>query len=394
MKTIVLIAPNVSDTMGGEAIKAFQYAKFLISQGRRVMIIAHSRCRESVESSFAPENYSIIEDEWRQALAWRSVVARPYVGYHFHRAVSERIAELFKPDEVILHYIAPVSPVVRRHPPPGYDFVVGPMTGNIYYPPGFRDRMTKNERIRALGHEAAQRLTGLVSREKGKAAALLVSGYERTRESLLMAGARDSQITDVIDSGVSGLLMDAPRLTQTGENHRFVTLGRLIPYKGYDLAIRGVAAATPKTELDIFGEGYLEPELRALAQDLGVADRVHFRGRLDNSSIGSEYANYRAFVFPTLAEANGIVMQEAMMIGLPVLTFRWGGPAMLADDDSAEFIEPKSEAQVVRELAQGMDRLATDPARAESLSIAGRAIAEAKFDWNKVAASWMATYPE
>ena len=245
-----------------------------------------------------------------------------------------------------------------------------------------------------MGHTAVQQLAGLVSNQKSRASAFMVSGYERTCASLIMAGVRDDQIVDVMDSGVNERLMAMPRLQQSGVNHRFVTIGRLIPYKGYDLAIRAVATAAPEATLDIYGHGYLENDLKALAQSLGVADRVHFKGRLDNSAIAEEYAKYRAFVFSTLAEANGIVMQEAMMIGLPTITLRWGGLAMLADDASAEYIDPVDEAQVVRDLAARMDMLAKNPERAEMISVAARAVSEEKSDWGQVAANWMATYPE
>ena len=64
----------------------------------------------------------------------------------------------------------------------------------------------------------------------------------------------------------------------------------------------------------------LEPDLSA--RGFAAADLV----------AGVEVVSYAGFVTltvdqPTIAEANGIVMQEAMMIGLPVITLRWGGPA-------------------------------------------------------------------
>ncbi len=132
MKTIALVSPNVSETMGGEAIKAFQYAKYLLANGRKVKIFCHARCQFDVTAAFAPDQVEIIDDDWRQKLAWKSVVLRSYIHRHFKKAVAQRIAATMSPADTIIHYIAPVSPVARRYPPAGFDFVIGPMTGNIY----------------------------------------------------------------------------------------------------------------------------------------------------------------------------------------------------------------------------------------------------------------------
>ena len=80
------------------------------------------------------------------------------------------------------------------------------------------------------------------------------------------------------------------------------------------------------------------------------------------------------------------------MLGLPVITLDWGGPAMLADDDSAIYIKPDSQEHVVTGLARAMDRLATDADLAEAISVRARASAEQHFPWETVAASWAEAY--
>ena len=102
--------------------------------------------------------------------------------------------------------------------------------------------------------------------------------------------------------------------------------------------------------------------------------------------------DYRAFVAPSLAEANGISVQEAMMAGLPVICLKWGGPELLADAESAVLIEPRSHDQVVRDIAEAMAALATDPDRANRLASRARTIAEHRFGWNSVASEWQAAY--
>jgi glycosyltransferase involved in cell wall biosynthesis len=93
-------------------------------------------------------------------------------------------------------------------------------------------------------------------------------------------------------------------------------------------------------------------------------------------------------------ESNGIAMQEAMAVGLPVIAVRWGGPAMLADDTAAIYIEPNGEEQVVNDIAAAMNRLAENGDYADAISAKARTIAEQRFAWDVVARSWQAAYEE
>jgi glycosyltransferase involved in cell wall biosynthesis len=195
-------------------------------------------------------------------------------------------------------------------------------------------------------------------------------------------------MVDVLDAGVTTALEPA---RHDGRNPDFVSLGRLIALKGNDLAIRALAAADPDLTLTIHGEGPERAALERLAESLGVAGRVRFAGWLPHAELGRLRA-YRGLIFPTLCESNGIAMQEAMMLGLPVVTLRWAGPAALADDSSAVYIAPDGPEAVVAGLAAAMNRLAGDPAHAAALGAAARARAEAAFDWDRVAASWAAHY--
>jgi len=102
---------------------------------------------------------------------------------------------------------------------------------------------------------------------------------------------------------------------------------------------------------------------------------------------------YRAFVFPSLAEANGIVVQEAMIQGLPVIALDWGGPALLVTPETGILIQPTSEEFVIDQLAISMDKLAEDGDLAEQMSINARARAlEKGFLWSDIIRDWREVY--
>ncbi|MEO0678787.1 MAG: glycosyltransferase family 4 protein [Pseudomonadota bacterium] len=386
-RTRIIVAPNSGEGMGGEAIKAFQHFSHLLETGAEAVLIAHVRSRPRLGALADSPKVILIEDGPAQRLLWRSRVLARGVDMVFHLAAAREIRRRFAPDDVLIHYLCPISPVALRFPPRGYDYVLGPLNGAVAYPPAFRDREGRRAALERVVAGPLQRLLGLLTGEKRRARAVLVSGGPETEASALRAGARPERIVHAVDSGVSERFF-GPRVRHEGVNGRFVALGRFVDYKGFDLAIEALARTPETITLDIFGDGAERPRLEALVRRLGLETRVRFAGWLDNAGLAQRLGAYRGFVFPTLAEANGIVMQEAMAAGVPVIALNWGGPARLAGPDEAIFVEPTGHEEVVAALADAMTRLAEDPERADALSVAARMDAERRFRWSAAAAAW------
>jgi glycosyltransferase involved in cell wall biosynthesis len=394
-RKIVLISERFGHSGGGEAIKGQHYADFLLQQGHDVVVVTHERSVRSLGAHFPAERLRLVPDTALQRFLWRVAPLRGVLSPYFHWQVrSMLMAEAIRDGAApLLHYISPVSPVALRFPPRGSDVVMGPMTGNIYYPPAFRSRMSGKDRLREALHGLSQRLLRRLAPEKTCVGVLLVSGYERTRASLRLAGAEEGQMLDVVDAGVKDSILARPRLHHAGVNRVFVCSGRMVDHKGTDLAIKALTRTDPRIRLDIFGDGETRPGCEALVARLGLGERVSFKGWMaSHDALLDAFAGYRGYVFPSLAEANGIVMQEAMAIGLPVIALRWGGPAMLADETAALYVDPRSEPEVIADLARAMDRLASDGAFADGMAARARAIAERNFTWAAVARTWQRSY--
>ena len=67
---------------------------------------------------------------------------------------------------------------------------------------------------------------------------------------------------------------------------------------------------------------------------------------------------------------------------------------MTSDGDGVRQYQESDEDNVVTDIAAAMTDLADNPEKAEAISVTSRALAEARFKWDDVAASWMATYPD
>ena len=110
-----------------------------------------------------------------------------------------------------------------------------------------------------------------------------------------------------------------PLLTEklTDKHHvKVLFVGRLVYYKGADILLKAFRNVR-NCELFLCGTGILEPELKKLAGQLPV----HFLGSLSDDDLKSAFADCDIFVLPSVenAEAFGIVQQEAMIYGKPVI---------------------------------------------------------------------------
>ncbi len=118
----------------------------------------------------------------------------------------------------------------------------------------------------------------------------------------------------------------------------------------------------------MFGEEAYEERLHALAGELGVADRVEFRGFRDD--VRAELAELDVLVHAsTTPEPFGQVVLEGMAAGLPVVAAAAGGRAEIVTDGVDGLLVAPGDAAA---LAAALTRLAADPQLRERLGAAGR----------------------
>jgi glycosyltransferase involved in cell wall biosynthesis len=160
-------------------------------------------------------------------------------------------------------------------------------------------------------------------------------------------------------------------------------MGRFDRSKGFDLAVRALAAV-PHAYLWLAGEGEEEPELRRLAAELGVADRVRFLGwRKDTSALLGRAA---ALVVPSRwQEALGLVVLEAWSAGVPVVSTDTPGPRYLMAESGSGMLVPIDDDAA---LAGALRRVVEDPALAARL----RAKAEERLASGFTEAATVAAY--
>jgi glycosyltransferase involved in cell wall biosynthesis len=160
----------------------------------------------------------------------------------------------------------------------------------------------------------------------------------------------------------------ANRITGGPAQDYLLSVGRLETVKRHDLALRAMAQLTSPRRLVIVGEGTQDANLRRLAEELGLGDRVEFAGSVSDDRLLELYAGALGVVYAPFDEDYGYVTLEAFLARKPVVTARdSGGTLEFVQDGVNGFIcEPDAGA-----MADAFSRLAQDRGRASSLGDAG-----------------------
>ncbi|WP_394252294.1 glycosyltransferase [Arthrobacter pityocampae] len=184
--------------------------------------------------------------------------------------------------------------------------------------------------------------------------------------------------------------------------HRIVSVGRLVPRKGMDLVIRALRELADlgrdDVELHIVGGAGSstgledDPEaqrLRALAVDLGVADRVVLRGQVSRVEMPAVLRSADAVVCAPWYEPFGIVPLEAMACGVPVIAAAVGGLVDTVVDGTTGLHVPPQDPAAIAEAIAG---IVGDPTWARELGGNGYRRVKARYSWSRIAADTEKAY--
>jgi glycosyltransferase involved in cell wall biosynthesis len=111
-------------------------------------------------------------------------------------------------------------------------------------------------------------------------------------------------------------------------------------------------------DLLVVGEGPERRGLEALARELGIDRRVHFLGHVTEERKWQLLAASNLFVSATQHEGFGLVYLEAMVVGLPLVTFDHGGQVDFLEDGRNGYIVPVGEVEA---LSRAISRIQSDP---------------------------------
>jgi glycosyltransferase involved in cell wall biosynthesis len=247
---------------------------------------------------------------------------------------------------------------------PELPLVWGPLGGGERVPAscrpflGIRGRVT--ELLRTV---TADPLRATLAAAAGRRCALLIAQNPQEAEVLARCGppvtVRPNVFLEADASGGEDEGSTNSGLAERRDGHRAVFAGRLMAWKGVHLAL--AVLQQPEMAgwaLDVYGRG---PEYRALQRRidrLGLGDRVVLHGHRPRAEVRRAMEVADVFFYPSMREAAGWVVAEALAVGCPVVCLDTGGPPVLLEGTGAA-VTPGPD--MVAALAAALTRSLTMP---------------------------------
>ncbi|MBE1577913.1 glycosyltransferase [Amycolatopsis roodepoortensis] len=367
---------------GGQNVHVAELSAALSRQGHDVTVYTRRENRRVAATVETPDGYRVVHVPAGPARKLPKDELLPHMG-EFGRVLRSRWAK-DRPDVVHAHFwmsgLASILAAKDLGIPVTQTFHALGVVKRRYQ--GKKDT-SPAERIR-LERMIAKQADRVIATCSDEVFELVRMGLPRSRASVVPCGV---DLTEFTPDGET-----APRTAR----HRIVSVGRLVPRKGFDLAIAALPSL-PDTELVIAGgpdSGPLAgaPEVRrlqAIADRAAVADRVRLPGLVSRENMPALLRSADAVVCTPWYEPFGIVPLEAMACGVPVVATAVGGLTdTVVDGVTGLLVPPRSP----KDLAAALRRLLGDASARESFGIAGTDRVRARYSWDRVAADTLRAY--
>ena len=183
----------------------------------------------------------------------------------------------------------------------------------------------------------------------------MIGVSEGVRQHLIQQGIKPDRVTAVYNG------VDVPDDIPTKEQARkqfnispdafvFGTVARLTPMKGIEYSIRAFAEIQKQVPNSIYvlvGDGDTSRTYQELTFSLGIQSKVKFLGY--QIKVFEPLAAMDVFLFPSLKEAMGISVVEALAAGLPVVSTNVGGLPEVITSDVGSLVPPENAEAMARE---------------------------------------------
>lgn len=200
---------------------------------------------------------------------------------------------------------------------------------------------------------AAQQAAGMLAVSEALRSDMIALGMPAERIGVHYTGLDHERFHPVARGAARALVSAMPNLGIWSEGPLIVTPGSLIPRKGQRLVIEALTHL-PGARLALAGTGEDDKSLHALADWLGVADRVQFLGLVGHDLLPHVLCAADVLVLPSASEGLANVWVEGLACGTPIVIPDIGGAREVVKDESAGRIiaerTPEAIADAVRDI--------------------------------------------
>lgn len=266
-----------------------------------------------------------------------------------------------------------------------HPFIWGPVGGAEAAPKPFWEDFSRRGKIYETLRELAQ---GFGERDPfvmltARRSALALATTEETAARLRFLKAKNVKIFSQVGLSQTEIQQLLQSESPPEKPIRFISVGRLLHWKGVHLGLRAFAEAKlQEAEYWIVGDGPEKQRLEALATELGLGNQVYFWGALPRDKTLSKMAESHVLLHPSLHDSGGFVCTEMMGIGRPAICLDLGGPATQVTAQTGIKVTATDPDRAVEGLAEAIVCLAGDRELRSSMGEAGRKRVMEVYDWD------------
>lgn len=271
---------------------------------------------------------------------------------------------------------SPFAFFLRGSPIP---FVIGPINGGLPWPQGFNQAERQKEWISNL--RSCYRLLPF-SRSTYRYAKAIIAGSSQTYAEF---STYREKLFFIPENGLSRSLLDsASRKVPRQGPLELIYVGRLVPYKACDIAVRAAAPLLQKglAKLTIVGDGPERRELEHLAESLGVTKDISFVGWLCHSETMQRLQKTDVLIFPSIREFGGGVVFEALALGVVPIVVDYGGPGDIVHSKVGYKVALTNEQDMIAQIEKILLGLAGDRMHLAQLHEQGMQYARESLSWD------------
>lgn len=137
-------------------------------------------------------------------------------------------------------------------------------------------------------------------------------------------------------------------------------VGRFVPEKALPLFVENISPILKESDdiiLVLVGEGGEKELLSVIVRERNLEEKVVFPGKYEKEELYAWYASASGFVLPSLSEAFGAVVNEALIFGLKVLCSQYAGASSLIHPDNGSVFNPSDKMDAVVKFQQFVNKL-------------------------------------
>lgn len=298
----------------------------------------------------------------------------------------------------VVHQITPIEfrSIGNYGKIPNVKFVCGPVAGGQSIPKALMCYAGSNiwvEHIRTCVNwwwRCAYRMSG-----KLKQCDVLLFANEETKTYLSNQSVMPEGCCVLPDVCIGSNDLVDPAETKEKQNGKcvFLVVGRLAYLKGHALLLDALARIPKDLDFEcrIVGAGAEKERLQKTCERYNLESKVTFVGEIPYTEIGQAYRQANVFVMPSLREATGSVLLEAMAKGLPVVTINRFGAATILDESTGWLYDGQTQEEIVAGLQEILVSCINKPDEVRRKGRNARILAE-KHTWEERVNCYQAIY--